>query len=74
MGDPWPRTWPVATGENLFFTADVRNLVRCGGLRPRRDIVQMDPGLSYGLTEYIGMLDVLETKPALSGVIADLLA
>jgi L-alanine-DL-glutamate epimerase-like enolase superfamily enzyme len=38
----------------------VTNLVRYGGMRPGRDIFQMDAGLSYGLTEYAGMLAVLE--------------
>jgi len=42
----------VATGENLFSAADVRNLLRFGGMRADRDIFQMDAGLSYGLTEY----------------------
>ena len=51
---------PVATGENLSSTVDVQNLLRYGGLRPDRDIVQMDPGLSYGVTEYLRMLDALE--------------
>ncbi|MCI2421756.1 mandelate racemase [Saccharopolyspora sp. K220] len=51
---------PVATGENLFSIADVRNLVRHGGMRPGRDIFQMDAGLSYGLVEYAEMLTVLE--------------
>jgi len=50
----------VATGENLFSFADARNLLRYGGLRPGRDLLQMDPGLSYGLTEYARMLEVLE--------------
>lgn len=50
----------VATGENLFSVRDVTNLVRYGGMRPDRDIFQMDAGLSYGLTEYARMLDVLE--------------
>ncbi|MGN6814262.1 MAG: enolase C-terminal domain-like protein, partial [Thermomicrobiales bacterium] len=40
---------PVATGENLFSMQDARNLVRYGGLRPDRDILQFDPALSYGL-------------------------
>lgn len=48
----------VATGENLFSVPDVTNLVRYGGMRPNHDVFQMDPGLSYGLTEYIRMLDV----------------
>jgi len=52
----------VATGENLFSTADARNLLRYGGLRPGRDLLQMDPGLSYGLTEYGRMLEVLASS------------
>lgn len=51
---------PVATGENLFSVPDTVNLVRFGGMRPGRDVFQMDPGLAYGLTEYAGMLSVLE--------------
>jgi L-alanine-DL-glutamate epimerase-like enolase superfamily enzyme len=51
---------PVATGENLFSCQDVRNLARFGGMRPGIDIFQMDPGLSYGLTEYIRMIEWLE--------------
>lgn len=50
----------VATGENLFSVPDVVNLVRYGGMRPGRDIFQMDAGLSYGLGEYVRMLEVLE--------------
>lgn len=50
----------VATGENLFSAPDVTNLVRYGGMRPNRDVFQMDPGLSYGVGEYLRMLDVLE--------------
>lgn len=50
----------VATGENLFSVPDVTNLVRYGGMRPNHDVFQMDPGLSYGLGEYLRMLDVLE--------------
>jgi L-alanine-DL-glutamate epimerase-like enolase superfamily enzyme len=50
----------VATGENLFSVPDVTNLVRYGGMRPGCDIFQMDAGLSYGLTEYTRMLEVLE--------------
>jgi hypothetical protein len=29
-------------------------------MRPGRDVFQMDAGLSYGLTEYVRMLEVLE--------------
>jgi D(-)-tartrate dehydratase len=49
----------LATGENLFSVPDVRNLARHGGLRPARDVLQMDPCLSYGVSEFAGMLEVL---------------
>ncbi|MDH3237278.1 MAG: mandelate racemase/muconate lactonizing enzyme family protein [Deltaproteobacteria bacterium] len=50
---------PIATGENLFSMQDTRNLLRHAGLRKNRDILQMDPVLSYGLVEYLRMLEVL---------------
>jgi L-alanine-DL-glutamate epimerase-like enolase superfamily enzyme len=49
----------LATGENLFSHQDARNLIRHGGLRPDRDVLQFDPALSYGLVEYLRTLDVL---------------
>lgn len=51
---------PLATGENLFSVRDVENLMAFGGLRADRDILQMDAGLSYGLTEYMSMLERLD--------------
>ena len=39
---------------------DARNLIRHGGLRPDRDILQFDPALSYGLVEYLRTLDMLQ--------------
>jgi D(-)-tartrate dehydratase len=51
---------PLATGENLFSMPDARNLVRHGGLRPDRDVLQFDPALSYGLVEYLRTLDMLQ--------------
>jgi L-alanine-DL-glutamate epimerase-like enolase superfamily enzyme len=51
---------PLATGENLFSVGEARNLLRYGGLRPERDFLQMDPGLCYGLVEYLRILDVLD--------------
>jgi L-alanine-DL-glutamate epimerase-like enolase superfamily enzyme len=51
---------PLATGENLFSLPDARNLIRYGGLKPDRDFLQMDPALSYGLVEYLRMLEMLE--------------
>jgi D(-)-tartrate dehydratase len=50
---------PMATGENLFSMQDARNLLRYGGMRPDRDILQFDPALSYGLVEYLRTLEVL---------------
>ena len=50
---------PMATGENLFSMQDSRNLLRYGGMRPDRDVLQMDPVLSYGLVEYLRTLDAL---------------
>lgn len=50
----------VATGENLFSVRDATNLVRYAGMRPGVDIFQMDAGLSYGLTEYARMIEMLE--------------
>ena len=44
---------PLATGENLFSTQDVENLVRFGGLRPERnDVIQVDPPHAYGIVQY----------------------
>jgi L-alanine-DL-glutamate epimerase-like enolase superfamily enzyme len=50
----------LATGENLMSWQDARNLVRYGGLRPDHDVLQMDPALSYGLTDYRTTLGVLD--------------
>ncbi len=50
---------PMATGENLFSVQDARNLIRYGGMRPDRDILQFDPALSYGLVEYLRTLEML---------------
>ena len=50
---------PLATGENIFSVADARNLLRHGGLRPARDWLQMDISLSYGIVEYLRMLEVM---------------
>lgn len=51
---------PLATGENLFSMQDARNLIRYGGMRPDRDILQFDPALSYGLVEYLRTLQMLQ--------------
>lgn len=51
---------PMATGENLFSMVDTRNLIRYAGLNPQRDFIQVDPALSYGLVEYLRILDMLK--------------
>jgi D(-)-tartrate dehydratase len=50
---------PLATGENLFSRDDARNLLRHGGLHRDRDLLQFDISLSYGIVEYLGILDEL---------------
>jgi L-alanine-DL-glutamate epimerase-like enolase superfamily enzyme len=51
---------PLSTGENLFSTQDVENLVRFGGLKPERnDIIQVDPPQSYGIVQYSRTVDML---------------
>lgn len=57
LGEIYPNT--LATGENLFSMPDARNLIRYGGMRPDRDILQFDCALSYGLVEYLRTLDML---------------
>jgi L-alanine-DL-glutamate epimerase-like enolase superfamily enzyme len=51
---------PLATGENLFSTQDVENLVRFGGLRADRDIIQIDPPQSYGIVQFARSIAMLE--------------
>ena len=50
----------LATGENLFSAADARNLLRYGGLRKDRDLLQFDVSLSYGIPEYLRIVDAVE--------------
>lgn len=53
---------PIATGENLFSADDALNLLRHGGLRPDRDILQFDISLSYGIVEYRRILEAMEKR------------
>ena len=50
---------PLATGENLYSTQDVENLVRFGGFRAGHDIIQVDPPQAYGIGQYARTLDML---------------
>jgi L-alanine-DL-glutamate epimerase-like enolase superfamily enzyme len=51
---------PLATGENLYSTQDVANLVRFGGWRSDRDVIQVDPPQAYGIVQYARTLAMLE--------------
>jgi L-alanine-DL-glutamate epimerase-like enolase superfamily enzyme len=51
---------PLSTGENLFSTQDVENLVRFGSLKPQRqDVIQVDPPQAYGIVQYARTIDML---------------
>jgi len=52
---------PLATGENLFSTQDVANLVKFGGLRGDRDVIQVDPPQAYGIAQYARTLSMLDS-------------
>jgi L-alanine-DL-glutamate epimerase-like enolase superfamily enzyme len=52
----------MATGENLFSHQDARNLLRYAGMRPDRDWLQFDCALSYGLCEYLRVLEVVKAS------------
>jgi L-alanine-DL-glutamate epimerase-like enolase superfamily enzyme len=54
---------PLATGENLFSTQDVENLVRFGGVRPERnDVIQVDPPQCYGIGQYARTVEMLARR------------
>jgi D(-)-tartrate dehydratase len=53
---------PLATGENLYSTQDVQNLVRFGSWRAGRDLIQVDPPQAYGITQFARTLAMLEAR------------
>ena len=53
---------PIATGENLFSTQDIRNLLQFGKLRADRDIVQIDVPQSYGIVQFSKSLEVMRER------------
>ena len=53
---------PIATGENLFSTQDINNLLQFGGLRSDRDIVQIDVPQSYGITQFSRTLKLMQER------------
>lgn len=53
---------PIGTGENLFSTQDIHNLVHFGGLRKDRDIIQIDVPQSYGIVQFSRTVKMLEDR------------
>ncbi|MCW5576636.1 MAG: mandelate racemase [Burkholderiales bacterium] len=53
---------PIGTGENLFSTQDVRNLITFGGLRADRDIIQTDVPQSYGIAQFARTLAIMKER------------
>jgi len=53
---------PLATGENLYSTQDVENLVVFGGFRAGRDVIQIDPPQAYGITQFGRTVATLERR------------
>jgi D(-)-tartrate dehydratase len=53
---------PLATGENLYSTQDVQNLVQFGGWRAGRDVIQIDPPQAYGITQFARTVAMLEAR------------
>jgi L-alanine-DL-glutamate epimerase-like enolase superfamily enzyme len=53
---------PLATGENLYSTQDVANLVQFGGWRAGRDVIQVDPPQAYGITQFARTVAMLEAR------------
>ena len=51
---------PIATGENLFSTQDIRNLIHFGRLRSVSDIIQIDVPQSYGIVQFSRTLDMMK--------------
>lgn len=52
----------VGTGENLFSTQDVENLVTFGGVRAGVDFIQTDVPQSYGIVQFSRTLAMLEGR------------
>lgn len=51
---------PIATGENVFSTQDVTNLIQFGQLRAAQDIIQIDVPQSYGICQFSKTLQSMQ--------------
>jgi L-alanine-DL-glutamate epimerase-like enolase superfamily enzyme len=50
----------LATGENMACALELDHFLTYGGFRADRDIIQIDPPLAFGITEYLNVLDVAQ--------------
>jgi L-alanine-DL-glutamate epimerase-like enolase superfamily enzyme len=50
----------LATGENMACALELDHFLTYGGFRADRDIIQIDPPLAFGITEYLKVLDVAQ--------------
>ena len=53
---------PVSTGENLFSTEDVQNLLLYGGFRPGTDLINIDIPQSYGIGTCARTIEMAKSK------------
>ncbi len=51
----------IGTGENLFSTQDIDNLIRFGGLQAERDFIQIDVPQSYGIVQFARTLEMMKS-------------
>lgn len=53
---------PMAAGENLCCVRDVENFLLYSGFRGGRDILQVDPPLAFGITEFLKIVALAERR------------
>jgi L-alanine-DL-glutamate epimerase-like enolase superfamily enzyme len=53
---------PLATGENMACALELDHFLACAGFRPGHDIIQIDPPLAFGITEYLKVVQVAEAR------------
>jgi L-alanine-DL-glutamate epimerase-like enolase superfamily enzyme len=51
---------PLATGENMACALELDRFLTYSGFRADRDIIQVDPPLAFGITEYLKVLEVAQ--------------
>jgi L-alanine-DL-glutamate epimerase-like enolase superfamily enzyme len=51
---------PLATGENMACAIELEHFLRYAGFRSDRDVIQVDPPLAFGITEYLKVLEVAQ--------------